>query len=84
MKIPVGVPVSELFAYLGVTVPDDCVVIDGGPAMGNIIDPKTYHVTKTTKSFLILPKYIPAITGKTTDPDNMVRRSSSTCCQCSM
>ncbi len=84
VKIPVGVPVSELFAYLGVTVPDDCVVIDGGPAMGNIIDPKTYHVTKTTKSFLILPKHIPAITGKTTDPDNMVRRSSSTCCQCSM
>lgn len=84
VKVPVGIPVAELFDYLGVVVPEDCVVLDGGPAMGNIIDPKIYHVTKTTKSFLILPKHIPAITGKLTTPDNMVRRSSSTCCQCSM
>ena len=84
VKVPVGIPVAELFDYLGVEVPDDCVVLDGGPAMGNVIDPKTYHVTKTTKSFLILPNHIPAITGKLTTPDNMVRRSSSTCCQCSL
>lgn len=84
VKVPVGVPVSELFTYLEVPVPEDCVVLDGGPAMGKIIDPKTYHVTKTTKSFLILPQYIPAITGKTEKPDAQVRRSSSTCCQCSM
>ena len=84
VKVPIGIPVSELFDYLGVVVPSDCVVLDGGPAMGNIIDPKTYHITKTTKSFLILPENIPAIIGKTTDPSNMVRRSSSTCCQCSM
>ena len=84
VKVPIGIPVSELFHYLGVVVPDDCVVLDGGPAMGNIIAPKTYHITKTTKSFLILPQNIPAITGKTTNPDNMVKRSSSTCCQCSM
>ncbi len=84
VKVPVGTAVTELFDRLGVVVPEDCVVLDGGPAMGNIIDPATYHVTKTTKSFLILPKTIPAITGKTATMDNMVRRASSTCCQCSM
>lgn len=84
VKIPVGVPVAELFGYLGVVVPDNCVVLDGGPAMGKIIDPKNYYVTKTTKSFLILPDNIPAVTGKLETPENSVRRSSSTCCQCSM
>lgn len=48
VKVPIGIPVSELFDYLGVVVPADCVVLDGGPAMGNDIGPKTYHITKTT------------------------------------
>lgn len=83
LKAYIGTPVSELLDRLNIRVPDDCVIIDGGPAMGNIINPATAVITKTTKSLLILPKNIPAIISKLTDNDMALKRASSACCSCS-
>ena len=43
LKVPVGTGVAELFAHLGVSVPEGCVVIDGGPAMGPVIREPHYE-----------------------------------------
>jgi len=82
--VPVGTPVKELFRRLNVTVPQDSVVLDGGPAMGKIIDWQTASVTKTTKGILILPDTIPAVTSKRGAVSQQIKRASSVCCQCTL
>ena len=84
VKVPVGTPVKELFDAFGVTVPDGYVVLDGGPAMGSIIDPETAVVKKTTKGLLVLPRDIPAIISKLTENRAVNVRATSNCCQCTM
>ena len=74
---------SELFEALNITVPEGNVVIDGGPAMGNIISPATAVITKTTKSLLILPREIPAVRVKLGDNKLSIKRAASACCSCS-
>jgi len=83
LKAPIGTPVLELFEKLGVEVGDDCVVVDGGPAMGNIINPSVAVITKTTKSLLILPKTIPAVRSKLSSENLAIKRAASACCSCS-
>lgn len=82
LKTLVGTPVSELLDKLGVAVPEESVLIDGGPAMGNIINPGSAVITKTTKSLLVLPKSIPAVRSKLESQDISIKRSSSACCSC--
>ena len=84
LKVPVGTGVAELFAHLGVRVPEGCVVIDGGPAMGPVINPDTAVITKTTKGLLILPDDIPAITSKLSQNRAVMAHASSNCCQCTL
>ena len=84
LKVPVGTGVAELFAHLGVSVPEGCVVIDGGPAMGPVINPDTAVITKTTKGLLILPDDIPAITSKLSQNRAVMVHASSNCCQCTL
>ena len=83
VRVPVGMRVRDLFKALDVTVPDTHVVIDGGPSMGRIVDPRNAVVGKTTKSLLILPREIPAVMSKTTSVPDMLRRAASCCCGCS-
>ncbi len=82
--VPVGTTVRELMKKYGFTVPEDCVMIDGGPAMGPIIDPNTAVITKTTKGLLILPRHIPAIQSKLSLDRTVMTHASANCCQCSM
>lgn len=82
LKAPVGTRVADLFSALGVTVPAGNVVIDGGPAMGNLINPLTAVISKTTKSLLILPETIPAIYQKEMSQETGLRRASAACCSC--
>ncbi len=82
IKVPVGTPVSYLMEKHGFTVPDDHVIIDGGPAMGGIINPNTAVITKTTKGLLILPKSIPAIASKLGNGRTARTHATSNCCQC--
>jgi Na+-translocating ferredoxin:NAD+ oxidoreductase RnfC subunit len=84
VKIPVGTPVKELFEAFGITVPDGYVVLDGGPAMGAIIDPETAVVKKTTKGLLVLPRDIPAVISKLAENRTVNVRATSNCCQCTM
>ncbi len=82
--VPVGTPIRELMAKYNFSVPEDCVMIDGGPAMGPIIDPETAVITKTTKGLLILPRLIPAIQSKLAKNRTVMTHATANCCQCSM
>ena len=82
VKVPVGTPVSELFEKYAIHVPEEYVVLDGGPSMGKVINPDTAVVTKTTKSFLILPPNVPAVESKFLDGDKSIARAETACCQC--
>ena len=82
VKVPVGMPIAALLEKLGVTVPENCSVLDGGPSMGKLIDPETAVVTKTTKGLLILPNLSPAMQSKFIDMEKSVARAETACCQC--
>ena len=81
--VPLGIRVRDLFRRLGVKVPENHVVIDGGPSMGRIIDPHTAIVTKATKGLLILPRDIPAVVVKERPMRVQLSMASSACCGCS-
>lgn len=81
-RVPVGSSVQAVLEAAGVSVPPGHVVVDGGPAMGNPINPLVAVVTKKTKSLLILPDSIPAVVFKMAPVERMLLRTSSACCQC--
>ena len=82
VKVPVGMPIAQLFEKFGVTVPENCSVLDGGPSMGKLIDPESAVVTKTTKGLLILPNLSAAMQSKFLDMEKSVARAETACCQC--
>ena len=82
IKVPVGAPIDELFELLGIEVDEDHAVVEGGPSMGKIINPRRAVVTKTTKGLLILPKSIPAIISKEMNESLAITRAETACCQC--
>ena len=81
--VPVGTPVRDVLAQTGVTVPDDHVVLDGGPSMGRIISHESDYVTLTTKGLLVLPEDIPAVMSKRRSYADHLTVAASTCCGCS-
>ena len=82
LRVPVGMRVRDLFKKFGIVVPEGYAVIDGGPSMGQIINPNIAVVKKSTKGLLILPELIPAVAGKKGDIKTQISRASSMCCQC--
>lgn len=82
VKVPVGMKIRAVLDALKVTIPENHVVIDGGPSMGFIKNPYSDVITKTTKSLLILPENIPAVTSKKRTAEDNIRRAASVCCQC--
>ena len=82
VRVPIGVSIEDLFAKLGVDVPETHVVVDGGPSMGRIVNPYTDTVTKTTKALLVLPRTTPAIASKMLSRSTAVARAETACCQC--
>ena len=82
LKVPIGARIYDIFKKHGITVPCDHTVIDGGPAMGRIINYQSAVVTKTTKGILILPNNTPAIESKMIDFSKAVVRAETACCQC--
>lgn len=83
VKVPINCDVKAVLKAAGIMVPPGHTVLDGGPAMGRIINPNTAKITKTTKSLLILPDEIPAVALKSTSIERVLKRASSACCQCS-
>ena len=82
VKVPIGTPISELFERNSITIPEDYVVLDGGPSMGKVIDPERAVITKTTKGLLILPPEIEAVRTKFVSGDMSIARAETACCQC--
>ena len=82
VRVPVGISVAELFEKNSIEIPEDCVVIDGGPSMGKIIDPESAVITKTTKALLILPESCEAVKTKLIDGNKSIARAETACCQC--
>jgi Na+-translocating ferredoxin:NAD+ oxidoreductase RnfC subunit len=82
VKVPVGTLVQDLFRFLGFDVPEGHVLVDGGPAMGKIVDYRTAAVLKTTKGLIALPETNPSAALKKSDATRLLRRASSACCQC--
>lgn len=82
VKVPVGTPIEELLERLKIYPTESHAVIDGGPSMGKIINPRLASVTKTTKGILILPRNTQAILGKELDVKKAVARAETACCQC--
>ena len=82
VKVPIGIPVAELFERNSITVPEGYVVLDGGPSMGKVIDPESAVITKTTKGLLILPETCEAVMTKLIDGDKSIARAETACCQC--
>lgn len=82
VKVPVGTPVSALFQKLSLTIPEEHVVVDGGPSMGKIIDYENAVVTKTTKGLLVLPERCEAVRAKRINAEKSVARAETACCQC--
>ncbi len=84
LHVPLGTPVSYIFESLGIRIPADCTVLDGGPMMGNVINPKRAFVTKTTKSLLVIDNSTLCIRLKTQKLSDALHRSSGNCCGCRM
>jgi Na+-translocating ferredoxin:NAD+ oxidoreductase RnfC subunit len=82
VKVPINCDVKNVLKAVGITVPPDHTMLDGGPAMGSIINPAIAKITKKTKSLLILPDEIPAIAFKSVSTERVLKRTPSACCQC--
>ena len=82
VRVPVGTRISDLFARFNIAVGEGRVVIEGGPSMGQIINPETASVKKTTKGILVLPEGIQASQSKKMNEKMAVARAETACCQC--
>ena len=83
IKAYVGTPVIELLNSLNIEIPEGYVVLDGGPAMGNVINPSVAVVTKRTKALILLPETTPAVISKLQSDNISLKRAASACCSCS-
>ena len=82
IKVPMGTKISDIFERLNIEVKQGYTVIDGGPSMGKVINPRTYAVNKTTKGILILPDNTQAILSKKMNENMAIARAETACCQC--
>jgi Na+-translocating ferredoxin:NAD+ oxidoreductase RnfC subunit len=82
IKVPIGAKVSDIFKILNIEIKEGYTVLDGGPSMGKVINPRTYSVTKTTKGLLILPDYTQAVLSKKMNEKMAIARAETACCQC--
>ena len=84
VKVPVGTPLSELFAYAGRPDISDYEVINGGPMMGPLLTPQDKYVTKKTKGLIVLPKDHRLVILKKRDMGSARKLNRSACEQCSI
>ena len=80
--VPIGAPVSKLFSYLGIEVPEGYSIVEGGPSMGKLVSLSRATVTKTTKGLLVLPDTSRAVESKRINERMATARAETACCQC--
>ena len=82
IRVPLGAKIADIFDRFNIEVKEGYTVIDGGPSMGKVINPRTYAVNKTTKGILILPDNSQAILSKNMNEVLATKRAETACCQC--
>jgi Na+-translocating ferredoxin:NAD+ oxidoreductase RnfC subunit len=82
--LPVGVSIKDAIEAVGGGIAcDNCKVIMGGPMMGKVEEDLSKPILKTTSAILVLPQNCRTVEVKTMSPAAAVKRSRSSCCQCS-
>jgi cobalamin reductase len=84
LLVPVGTPVKKLIDYCGGVKGEDNSILDGGPMMGKLIDPRDYAVKKTTKSIIVLPEDSIVIENKKRGISADLKRAQAICLSCRM
>lgn len=84
VRAPIGMKISDFLAECGYTELDGKAVIDGGPMMGKLVNPKTDVITKTTKGILVFPETHSVIQRKRAPMSITLKRASAACCGCHM
>ena len=82
LRVPVGTPVKDLFSHLGIEVGERHIVLDGGPAMGKLINASTAVVKKTTKAITVLPNTCHSARKVLASPTVAYSIAATACCQC--
>ena len=81
LKVPLGMPFSELIALAGGATEEEYEIISGGPMMGALVNPLD-TVTKTTSAILVFPKNHIVVESKKTRVSISLKRAMASCCQC--
>ena len=58
IRVPLGAKISDIFERLDIEVKEGYTVLDGGPSMGKIINPKTYTVNKPFQLIHVFTNHI--------------------------
>jgi Na+-translocating ferredoxin:NAD+ oxidoreductase RnfC subunit len=80
VKVPIGTKIGWILDELGIDYSEK-VIIEGGPAMGRIVQPHS-PVTKTAGGILIFGPDHPSVAGKILDISKVIRRARFSCIQC--
>lgn len=83
VRVPIGITVKEAVALAGGSLIKDCVIINGGPMMGKLIDPEDV-ITKTVKGLILLPKGHSLVNSLTKDVTHMMREAKTACMHCNL
>ncbi len=78
--VPIGYPAEILLRFA--ELEPDTVVLEGGPVMGNPVDPAEAHVAKHTSAYTVLPECSPVIAHLRSTLALNRRRSLTACIQC--
>ncbi len=81
IRVPLGMPVTDVVKAAGRVTVDDAVFLIGGPMMGYIGNASTV-VTKTCNAIIVLPRSHKLVQSANKDLGIEKRRASSACCQC--
>jgi Na+-translocating ferredoxin:NAD+ oxidoreductase RnfC subunit len=83
-KVPLGLPYSALIEAAGGALPENPVIIDGGPMMGKIQRNLDAPVIKTSKAIIVLPGDHPVVRSQDTSIEKMLKLARAACCHCAM
>ena len=82
--VPVGTPVKDLIDYCGGLKGEGAAVVDGGPMMGKLIDPRNYAVKKTTKSIIAFTDDSIMAENRKRQIEADLKRAQAICLSCRM
>lgn len=86
LEVPIGTSLRECLELAGGAVPEDYLVLTGGPMMGMPVELEKLEstsVTKTTSGILVVPNTGYLAAQNKIPLAHMINRASSACIQCS-